>query len=26
MYGGLYEMYAFGTIEDRCFPIATERR
>jgi 3',5'-cyclic-AMP phosphodiesterase len=26
MYGGLYEMYAFGAIEDRCFPIATERR
>jgi predicted phosphodiesterase len=25
MYGGLYEMYAFGTLEDRCFPIATER-
>jgi Icc protein len=26
MYAGLYEMYAFGAIEDRCFPIATERR
>jgi hypothetical protein len=25
MYAGLYEMYAFGAIEDRCFPIATER-
>jgi Icc protein len=23
MYGGLYEMYAFGALEDRCFPIAT---
>jgi Icc protein len=25
MYAGLYEIYAFGAIEDRCFPIATER-
>ena len=25
MYGGLYEMYAFGALEDRCFAIATER-
>jgi len=26
MYAGLYDLYAFGAIEDRCFPIATERR
>jgi predicted phosphodiesterase len=25
MYGGLYEMYAFGALADRCFPIAVER-
>lgn len=26
MYGGLYEMYAFGTLADRCFPIAIDGR
>ena len=26
MYGGLYEMYAFGTLADRCFPIAVDGR
>ena len=25
MYGGLYEMYAFGSLADRCFPIAVDR-
>lgn len=25
MYGGLYAEYAFGRMEDRCFPIATDR-
>jgi predicted phosphodiesterase len=25
MYGGLYEVYAFGTLDDRCFAIATDR-
>jgi len=25
MYGGLYEMYAFGDLGDRCFPIRTDR-
>ena len=25
MYGGLYEMYAFGALDERCFPIATDR-
>jgi Icc protein len=25
MYGGLYEMYAFGSLADRCFAIATDR-
>ena len=26
MYGGLYEVYAFGALADRCFPIAVDRR
>ena len=26
MYGGLYEVYAFGTLADRCFPIAVDRQ
>jgi hypothetical protein len=25
MYGGLYEVYAFGGLADRCFPIAVDR-
>ncbi|HET6665603.1 MAG TPA: metallophosphoesterase [Acidimicrobiales bacterium] len=25
LYAGLYEVYAFGALEDRCFPIATTR-
>ncbi len=26
MYGGLYEMYAFGALDERCFPISTDHR
>jgi 3',5'-cyclic-AMP phosphodiesterase len=25
MYAGLYEVYAFGALADRCFPIAVDR-
>jgi predicted phosphodiesterase len=25
LYGGMYEEYAFGALDERCFPIATER-
>jgi 3',5'-cyclic-AMP phosphodiesterase len=25
MYAGLYEMYSFGAVADRCFPIAIDR-
>lgn len=25
LYAGLYEVYAFGALEDRCFPLATDR-
>ncbi len=25
MYGGLYEMYAFGALDERCFAISTDR-
>jgi 3',5'-cyclic-AMP phosphodiesterase len=25
LYAGLYEMYAFGALDDRCFPLPTDR-